>query len=68
MNVCILYSIFMVQVLQKVIQRDPMLGVPETQYYCTLYNLAGSVLATQTLVYDGKVTLKIPRTVCCCQD
>ena len=46
------------QILQKVIPRDPIAQLPFTQYYCTLYNLAGTLTATQTLIYTGEVTVE----------
>ena len=40
--------------LQKVIPRDPLHMLITTEYYCTLYNLAGTLTARQTIAYNGK--------------
>ena len=45
----------MVQVLQKIIPVDPIEhGLTTTEYLCTLYNLAGTLTARQTIIYGGK--------------
>ena len=37
---------------------DPITPPPVTEYYCTLYNLAGTLTATQTLIYTGKLSIE----------
>ena len=45
----------MAQVLQVVIPMDPLEhGLTTTEYLCTLYNLAGTLTARQTIIYGGK--------------
>ena len=55
-DVCNLWpcTVCIVQVLQKVIPRNlPDNFLPDTDYTCTLYNLAGTLTATQTIIYAG---------------
>ena len=47
-------TVCIVQVLQKVIPRNPPDNfLPDTEYTCTLYNLAGNLTAAQSIIYEG---------------
>ena len=58
-------TVCIVQVLQKIIPRNPPDNfLPDTEYTCTLYNLAGTLTATQTIIYEGTYVGPFPRMHC----